>query len=204
MRFSTDVDVLKREPEMFGDLTLSSQQLVTGSDGVLTGSMFTSASAAFTDSGVAAGHVLRLDAGCCEIVSVDGPTQLTVSVVRANEDAPVIPPPGGNGLAYSISTFDPQAEFVADLIMRYFHIAANETVLNADDLRGASVYGVLAAVFTAKALPDDAAEVYLQKAALYRRLFEQARAAARVLVDTDGGGEANEKRQGGSVRLQRV
>ncbi len=204
MRFSTDVDVLKREPALFGDLMLSSQQLAVGSDGVLTGSTFTSASAAFTNCGAAAGHVLRLEAACCEIVSVDGPTQLTVSVVRANEEAAVIPPPGGSGLAYSIGTFDPQAEFAADLIMRYFNVAATETIVNADVLREASVYGVLAAAFTAKTLPDDAAELYTQKAALYRRLFEQARAAARVQVDTDGDGAANEERQGGAVRLQRV
>ena len=86
--FSNDVDILKYEPILFGELYLPWQVLAAGTGGTLSGTTFTAADADFVNAQVAAGGVIYMQSvdgsldGAYEIVTVDSPTQLTVSVLR--------------------------------------------------------------------------------------------------------------------------
>jgi len=217
-KFSNDVDLLKWEPVVFRELALVSQRLCEGSDGVMSGTTFTSASASFTSSGVAAGHVICLRDGagsidgCYEVVSVDSATQLTISVVRETLAAGAVAPPGGSNISYHISSFDPQAEEAAYGLLEYFGIkaAGSEEEITADDilngrsLRQASVFAVLSSVFAGSACSGNDPAAYWQKSLRYQRLFQKARARARLEIDTDNDNIAEEFRIGGTVRLQRL
>ncbi len=154
VQFSQDVDILKWEPNLFCDLAWPSQTLCEGDDGELSGTTFTSSSGSFDSCGLSSGKVIYLNDndginGCYEIVSVDSATQLTVSVLRGDDEGDLIAPPSGSGIGYRVSTFDPQAQEVTYNILSYFDIKADETenILANDALRQASVYAVMSVVF---------------------------------------------------------
>ena len=216
-QFSKDVDLLKREPVLFGELALASQRLCQGDDGVLSGTTLTSSSAAFDEAQVSVGHVIRLRTddgeidGCYEIVSVDSGTELTVSVVRQTSDDAAVAPPGGSGISYRVSTFDPQAEETAYSLLQYFGIDDDdagspgiEDIVNERALRQASVFGVLGAVFAASATGKEDSAGMWEKSLWYQKLFNAARAKARLKLDTDNDEAVDEFRSGGSVRLKRL
>ena len=216
MRFSTDVDILKWEPVLFREWYLPSQTLALGQDGELDGTVFTSASGAFDEAGIAAGHVIYLNdsdklEGCYEVVSVDSATELTVSVVRMSADDDAVAPPPGSGIGYRISTFDPQAEEAAYGLGQYFGIKISEgevddgavNILNSRALRQASVFAVLSAVMAGSAGGKDDGEGFWMKSSRYQEMFYTARARARVEIDKDNDKSAEEILNGGSVRLRR-
>ena len=88
--FSSDVDILKYEPMLFGHLHLPWQVIAEGTGGTLNGTTFTEAGADFVSVGVCAGGVIYLASedgvldGAFEIVSVDSATQLSISVLRSD------------------------------------------------------------------------------------------------------------------------
>ncbi|MBN1844786.1 MAG: hypothetical protein JW810_03820 [Sedimentisphaerales bacterium] len=216
VRFSKDVDLLKWEPVVFRELAPASQTLSQGEDGSLEGTVFTSAAASFESCGVAAGQVVCLSdgmslEGCYEIVSVDSATQLTVSVLRPDEDGDPIAPPSGTEISHRISTFDPQAEEVAYGLLQYFGMEAEPDdpqkigeILNTRALRQASVFGVLSTLFAAASCGRNDASGYRQKSLRYQNLFHTARGRSRLEVDTDGDARAEQFRCGGTVRLRRL
>jgi hypothetical protein len=217
VRFSNDVDLLKWESVLFGELFLPSQTLCSGQDGVLSGTTFTSSVASFTDAGIAAGRVVYLNDGdsidgCYEVVSIDSATQLTLSIVRQSTDDAPVAPPGGSNISYRISTFDPQAEETAYSLLQYFGIKATGAeaditatdILNGRALRQASVFAVLSAVFAGSACGQDDPAGYWQKSLRYQKMFHTARARARLEIDTDGDRVAEQLRIGGAVRLRRL
>jgi len=216
-KFSRDVDLFKWEPVLFRELYLKSQTLCQGSDGQMSGTTFTSASGSFVNCAVAAGHVIYVRDGAAidsgyEVVSVDSPTQLTVSVVRESaEDGPVAAP-SGSDLEYRISTFDPQAEEAAYSLLQYFGIklSGNEDDITVDEilesraLRLASVYAVLSAVFAGSSCGVKDPAGYWQKSLHYQTLFHTARSRVRLELDTDSDSFAEQYRSGGTVRLRRL
>ena len=215
-KYSNDVDLLKWEPVVFHDLAYPSQTLCCGADGVISGTAFTSPTGSFLEAGVSAGHVIVVQSGelaesCYEVASVEGPTELKVSVVRANTTDALIAPPAATGVQFRISTFDPQAEEAAYSLHQYFGLTgAGEVslmlpaILNERSLRQASAYAVLAAVFTSSACGQPDPSGYWEKAARYQTLFEAARSRARVELDRDQDNRFDEVRTGGVVRLRRL
>ena len=59
--FSSDVDLVKFEPEVFGSWFLSSQMLCGGDNGIVAGTQFTAAGVDFIASQVQAGGVIWLE-----------------------------------------------------------------------------------------------------------------------------------------------
>ncbi|MFC1783908.1 hypothetical protein ACFL02_10060 [Planctomycetota bacterium] len=217
VQLSTDVDLLKWEPVLFRELYQSSQTLCLGQDGVMSGTTFTSSSASFTDARVAAGQVIYLNDGdsidgSYEVVSKDSATQLTLSIIRQGTDDAAVGPPEGSNISYRISTFAPQAEEMAYSLLQYFGIkAAGEEaeitatdILNNRALRQASVFAVLSLVFGSSAGGRDDPAGYWQKSLHYKKMLHTARARARLEIDTDNDGYAEQYRTGGSVRLRRL
>ena len=156
-KFSNDVDILKYEPVLFGELHLPWQVLAADTGGVLSGTIFTASGADFVGASVTAGGVVYLQSAdgsldsAVEIISVDSATQLTVSVVRASSDADPIAPPGATDVAYRVSTLEPQIRGTGFELTEYFGISPGnpasdievDDILGTDVLRAASTFGVL-------------------------------------------------------------
>ena len=216
VRFSSDIDVLKFEPVLFGELHCPSQVLTQGSSAELTGTALADAAGDFVGAGVEAGGVVHLSSsdralnGAYEIVSVDSTTQLTVSVLRADaSDNPVAPPPGTN-VSYRVSTFAVQAVEAAFLLTEYFGIQpgnptseiAPEDIVGTDGLRRAATFATISTVYATWA-SQTANEGYWQKSLHYRECFEKARQRCRLSVDLGTDGTADIVRLGGAIKLVR-
>jgi hypothetical protein len=216
INFSTDVDVLKYEPILFGELHLPWQVLVKGTGATLTGTELTAAETDFTGAGITAGDVAYLKSpdgsldGVYEIVSVDSATQLTVSVVRSDAtDAPVAPP-AADDVSYRISTLAPQAGEAGFRLTEYFGIQPGdptstitaEDILDTEGLRRASTFAVISSVYAMWASRADG-ETFWQKSLHYKQLSENARQRCHLTADLGTDGVADIKRIGGAIRLQR-
>ncbi len=214
--FSNDVDILKYEPILFGELHLPWQVVAAGTGGMLSGTTFTAGGADFVTAQVAAGGVVYLQSadgsldGAYEIVSVGSATQLTISVIRADREAPAVAPPAATDISYRISTFGPQANEVAFQLTEYFGIAPGnpaseidvEDVLDASVLRLASVFAVISiayAMLAGKARDEN----YWKKSLHYQKLFDKARGRCRLSIDVGSDGLADVTKVGASGRLVR-
>ena len=214
--FSKDVDILKYEPVLFGELHLPWQVLAAGAGGTLNGTTFTASGADFVSALVAAGQVIYLQSadgsldGAYEIVSVDSATQLSVSVIRADSDDDAVAPPAATDISYRISTFGPQASEAGFQLTEYFGIGPGnpasevdvEDILDTDVLKGASVFAVVSSVYAMLASKAED-ENFWKKSLYYRKLFERARERCRLSIDVGGDGVADVTKLGASVKLVR-
>jgi len=216
VKFSNDVDILKYEPALFGELYLPHQVLAEGSGATVSGTTLSASEADFVSASVAAGGVVYLQSadgsldGAYEIVSVDSAAQLTISVLRADESDDAVSPPAAGGVSFRISTFEPQSYEAAFALTEYFGIRPGdpasdinaEEILDTDVLKRASVFAILSGFYAMLAGKDDN-ENFWKKSNYYRKCFAQARSTARVSIDTDSDGIADRTSAGGSVRLTR-
>lgn len=214
--FSNDVDILKYEPILFGELHLPWQVVAMGTGGTLSGTTFTANGADFVTGWLTAGGVIYLQSadgsldGAYEIVSVDSATQLTISVLRPDSEVPAVAPPAATGISYRISTFGPQANEVAFQLTEYFGIAPGnpasqidvEDILDVSVLRLASVFAVISiayAMLAGKARDEN----YWKKSLHYQKLFDKARGRCRLSIDAGSDGLADVTKIGASGRLVR-
>jgi len=216
VNFSNDVDILKYEPILFGELHLPGQVLVAGTSGTLSGTTFTASGADFVSAQVPAGGVIYLQSadgsldGTYEIISVDSATALTVSVIRSDSDDDAIAPPPATDISYRISTFRPQASEAGFQLTEYFGIKPGnsgsvydaEDVLDTDVLKRASVFAVVSSVYAMLASKAKD-ENFWKKSLHYQRLFERAKERCRLSIDVGSDGVADVTRVGASVRLVR-
>ena len=213
--FSKDVDILRYEAALFGELHFPWQILCEGTGGVLSGTTFSKTGENFEAAGVQAGGVIYLQNaggpdGAYEIVSVDSATSLTVSVVRADEDSLAVSPPAGSDVTYRISTFAPQANEALFALTQYFGIGPGHpsSVYDTDDivdagvLKQASVYAIIAAIYATLAgrVEDDG---FWKKSLHYQKLFEQSRERCQLSIDIDGDGSGDSSRAGCDITLVR-
>jgi len=216
VNFSNDVDILKYEPVLFGELHLPWQALAAGSGGTLSGTTFTASGADFVSALVTTGQIIYLQSadgsldGTYEIVSVDSATELTVSVIRTDSNDEPIAPPAATDISYRISTFGPQASEVGYQLTEYFGIGPGnpasdidaEDVLYADVLKRASVFAVISSVYAMLASKAKD-ENFWKKSSYYQKLFEMARERCRLSIDIDGDGVADITKTGASKRMVR-
>ena len=214
--FSSDVDILKYEPVLFGELHLSGQVLAAGTGGTLSGTTFTASGADFVSAQVSAGGVVYMHTadgsldGAYEIVSLDSSTQLSVSVIRSDSDAAAVAPPSATGISYRVSTFVPQAGEVGFRLTEHFGIKPGNPasiydagdVLDTDVLRRASVFGVISSVYAMLASKAKD-ENFWKKSLHYQKLFERAKERCRLSIDIGSDGVADVTRVGAFVRLVR-
>ena len=216
VNFSSDADILKYEPILFGELHLPSQVFTAGTGGILSGTTFTANGADFVSSQVPARGVIYLRSadgaldGAFEIVSVNSATQLTVSVIRADSDDEAVAPPAATDVSYRVNTFKPQANEAAFQLTEYFGIKPGnpasdidaDDILDTDVLRRASTFVVISSVYAMLASKTKD-ENFWEKSLHYKRLFEKARERCRVSIDVGSDGVADFTRVGGSVKLER-
>ena len=114
MNFSTDRDLLTLEPHVFRDVPFLSQQRVSVTDGVISGTTLTSASADFVASQVEAGSVVLVNDVAHEVLSRTDANTLSISLPRASLTDAAIPSGDGSTLTVMARTFDVQASLVHD------------------------------------------------------------------------------------------
>jgi len=214
--FSNDVEILKYEPILFGELHLPWQVLATGTGAILTGTTFTTSAADFIAAQVQAGGVVYLQTadgsldGAYEIVSVDSATKLNISVIRADSTETAVPPPAATNISYRISTFGPQAAEVGFQLTEYFGIRPGNPAsdIDADDildtsvLRMASVFAVISCVYAMLA-SKTRDQNYWSKSLYYQKLFAKARGRCRLSIDVGTDGIADITKIGAAGRLVR-
>jgi hypothetical protein len=217
LAFSKDRDILKHEAALFSDLYFPWQVLCEGTGGELDDTSFSAEGADFVSANVSAGGViyLRSDDGqidsSYEIVSVDSATELTISILRANDTEAAIGSESSDNITYRVSTFAPQAYEAFYELTQHFGIKPGnpdslygvDDILDASVLREASVYVILASVYATLGSKADGDDNYWKKSLHYRRLFEKARERCRLSIDIDGDGISEKKIVGASLRLIR-
>ncbi len=211
MIFSKDIDLLPWETEIFKDLAFNSQIYISGSDAVTTNTTLTSASANFINAQIKPGHVIHLSKtdqsinGVYEIVSVDSATQLTISVLRLNDQSSLIEPPASVAISYKIISYEHQASECAESLLQYFGIKSQDTatILNPGTLKQASIFSILSSLYSRFASDPKDPNGYWRKASYYQQLFNTARVKVRIEIDLNQNGQPEKHLRGGSVTLQR-
>jgi hypothetical protein len=219
LSFSSDVDLAKYEPSVFGLWYLSSQVLCGGSNGIVAGAQFTASGVDFTSAQVAAGNVIYLESadsaikGVFEIVEVIDSTHLTVSVLRtgpSTNSGQVIPVGSASGLTWRIVSYAQQAYEVLWQLSQKLGLSPGcaseqsvEDIIHSDSLRLASVFGVLTHIFEALYTGADGQTVLVEKKEHYQWQYGKAIERLRVNVDTDDDGDADERITPSVVQLMR-
>jgi hypothetical protein len=215
--FSTDADLLKWEPALMREIVVDHQRLTRGSGATSNGLTVTATGGRFTASQVRPGHMIHLACaaqgvdGFYEVLSVEGETSLTASVVgaRAGEWVPL---PTATGLEFAIQTFDPQHEEARWALLARFGLETDAAEPAADlerwiarkrALGRASVALVLATLYRGQATAGPEASGLARKAEHYARLYEDEVGRARVALDRDGDGRMDDVRGPASYRLRR-
>ncbi|MEE9211375.1 MAG: hypothetical protein V3U29_01850 [Phycisphaeraceae bacterium] len=211
MNFSTDRDLLALEPNVFRDVPLLSQQRVSVTDAVVSGTTLTSATADFQAAGVDAGSVVLVSEVAHEVVARTDANTLTISLPRTSLIEASIPSGDGTNLAVVARTFAPQATLVHDVLLRLVGIDPNDpdseitedSIVSLGVLSRLEALGTLERVYSAAlALAGDNSPLH-EKTREYRRRFQAACASASVLIDLNGDGQADARRTLGVIRLRR-
>lgn len=216
--FSNDVDILKYEPSLFGDLHFAGQVLISGTSGEIEGDVFNTPDADFNSSKITAGMAIYLRSaegiidGAFEIISVNSATQLTISVLRADGQDETIGLPDAEEVSYRICSYQPQSSEIFLQLTQHFGLRPGisdgtysvDDILDASVLRQVSVYGVLSIVFaTLAGRAGDDEENFWKKSKYYRQLFEKALQRCKISIDLGDDGVADSIRSGASIRLLR-
>lgn len=215
-KFSSDVDILRHEPILFGELHLPLQVLASGTEATLSGTTLTALDVNLLNPGVSEGGVVYLRSanglldGAYEVVSVDSETQLTVSILRSDAADDPIAPPAADDITYRVVTYKPQAVDAAFDLTQYFGIQPGnptstitvDDVVDLEGLRRASVFAVISSVYATWADQTDSGTLW-QKSVHYRQLAEDARQRCHLSVDLGSDGVADITRVGGAIRLVR-
>ena len=214
--FCQDRDLLGLEPGLFLSLGPTGSQLIARSDGQLSGTTFTSASADFTAAGIQAGMVLTVtttipsEGRAYEIVSVDSAQQLTVSVLRADVGGSPIAPPAAQNLSFRVITYQVQIHRVSDALAEKLRALAEaapvaaEAHVDSAQLRQTAAYGTAASVLLAKAESPGLTDPNWAKAERYQQDFTRMQMQLRLAIDADGDGFAEHTRTLGNVTLRRT
>lgn len=218
MPFCTDTDLLSYEPLLFRDAVAAAQTLLAGTAAV-DGTLVTLPAPGPVAASVVAGDVITFTgtalAGCYPILGVGADSTLTISVLHQGvypEEAvtagDVLPSPSLVGSAaaqpFVIRTSFPQRRIVSQMILEAAGLGAVEAaVVNPRELARACALGTLQMVYGALAAVAGDPIVPAARADLYGALFRRALRAARVEVDTDGDGKADDVRRLNAVTLVR-
>lgn len=109
--FSRDRDLVVYEPGLFRDVGWAGQRRLSAT-GSVSGTTLTLASGSLMAAGVEAGQVVLFDGVTLEIVSVEGASTATVSLVRGDIGGSAVPPVAASDKPMEIYDFSPQRAIV--------------------------------------------------------------------------------------------
>ena len=214
--FSSDIDILKYEPALFGFLHIPWQVLCSGESASLESGTLIDQNAHFLTAGVTAGKIIYVRGsdgvpdGAYEIVSVESATELVVSVLRSDSSGAVVAPPSAESVSWRIATLEPQASEIGLQLTAYFGLGPGcptaeydaSDIVDPEMLRQASVFAVISLAYGMVAGNSNDEHLW-SKSMHYKKLFTKARERIRFSIDTGGEEISNINRIGGSGRLIR-
>lgn len=209
--FSSDRDLLAWEPNLFRDVLWVGQRLVKGTAGVAGSTLtFTSADVTLDAAGVDAGSVVSVAGVSYEVVARLSGTQATISRLRVDSDAAVLPPSPVASAEAIIATFAPQRRLVHDQLLRMLGIEPSSTdaepsessIINPDALRPLECLGTLHLVY-ASASAGDMGSALGTRAEMYRARFAAERQRAAAILDLDADGMADATRRFNLIQFVR-
>jgi hypothetical protein len=203
---------------LFGDLCFAGQELTSGNGAAISNSKLNALGANFINAQIAAGMVVYLQSedgsvdGGYEVVAIDSATELTISVLRADNQTQAIMVPDSSDVSYRICTYQAQSNEMFLRLTQHFGLRPGiadgkysvDDILDTSVLKQVSVYGILSLVYAT--LADDAnqaKESRWKKSEYYRQLYEKALQRCRVTIDLGDDGVADSVLSGASVRLLR-
>jgi hypothetical protein len=211
--FATDIDLLHWEPNVMIDAAGAAQTMLAGT-GDLAGTIFTISAGTLASAHVTSDHAIVLAgdvAGSFPIIHINTATELELSVLYDDlyrDDAPADPcsPGAGNDLNFFIRTFWPQRQVASELLLQAARILPENSgqILNPDALRRPCTLGSLQLIYTAMAASADEPAPFLVRADLYQKLYERALRSARLELDLNGDGIADEIRSLNIVQVRRI
>jgi len=214
--FCKDRDLLAIEPIVFLAGGFPCQEFITGTDGALSGTTFTSPGSDFNAAGIAGGMVLCIhstipaEGRAFEVVSVNSATTLSVSVLRADPDSDPIAPPAGSNLSFRIRTFMPQIRGVSDTLKEKVRLISEVSGIgeanfaDSAQLSRTCAYGAMASIFVARAENATPSDANWIKAEYYRQEFTKLQLQLRVVVQSATEDQPEVTRTLGNVTLRRV
>jgi len=213
MNFSTDRDLLALEPTLFNDVAFPSQKRLEVTDGIASGSTLTSATANFITAQIEAGDVVLIANVPCEVIARVDANTLTVSKLRRSFAGDAIPPGNGSSLTVIHRTFEPQAKFVHDDLLRLLGIdpdgagtITEDAIVSLSVMRDLEALKTVAHVYeSAVALgAEENNEVFTAKAVQFRQRYRLACRQSVVHLDLNGDGESDAWRDMSLIELLRV
>lgn len=204
MNFSTDRDLLAREPKLFTDLAVLAPPRVSVNDASVTGTTLTSASADFIAAGVEPGSVVLLAGTPHEVTARIDAQTLTVSLLRKSLSHAAIPGTQGTNLALVARSFEAHAALVKGALLELVR-TDEDAIVSLTQMAYLETLGTLERLYaSAGALLDGGwRDTLLLKADGYRRDFHAALRRASVLLDEDNDGFADRRVDLANVRLIR-
>lgn len=210
--FINDIDILRIEPRLFIDAAATATKLLSGSDGALSGTAFTSAGSNFATLDIGAGHVAVVNSEALEVDSRTSATVLEVSRPRAASAEAKIPPAAGTGLTFSILTFERRILAEEAWVLGALGIDPAHPVDPLDELSIVDpgpvarliALRVIAGAYeaAAAAAPADAALAAQRDAS--RRLAREERHRTVAYIDRDGDGIPDTTRRVDVIQFTRA
>lgn len=207
-----DIHILRIEPRAFIDCQAAATKLLSGADGELTGSAFTSAGSNFVAADIGEGHVAVVNGEALEVDSRTSGTALEVSRPRADSADAKIAPASGSGLAFTIVTFERRAADDESWVLGALGIDPAQPVdpLNELSLVDAApverliALRVIAGAYDVASSQDPADAALAAQATLYRRLAREQRHRTVAYLDRDGDGVPDTTRRIDVVQFTRA
>ncbi len=207
--FASDRDLLVIEPGLFREVLWNGQRLLSGT-GNLSGTTLTLTGGSFTESGIAAGHVVLVDSVPMEVVSVQSATVATVSIVRGYAQSAVVPGADATGAVVEVYTFGPQIGIVDRQVLSMVGIDVDDpdglgesAVTNPGALVVLEALGALHLIYASAGAPGRGGEAYLERAKVFQQRFSMQRGHVTAMIDLDGDGIAETRRNPNSFLLSR-
>jgi hypothetical protein len=202
MALITDRDLLLIEPGVFTAAAVAATNLLTVTDGDVSGTTLTSASSDFATLEIDEGNVALVDDEALEIVQRVSATELDVSRPRRTETDEKIAPESGTGRTLRINSFARLIDQTQGDLLQALGMHADDPrqpldagdIVNPQPLANMLALRVIARAFgLAAALDGDNASL-AARAALFAERADEAAASTAVLLDLDGDGEADATR----------
>jgi hypothetical protein len=182
--FSTDSDLLAREPGVFAELPFAGQTKLRVTDANISGSTVTSTTGGFNR--LSAGDAVLFGEAAFAIAAIVNNNTLTLAAI----------PSGVTGGTMYVRTFAPQARLVHQELMRVIGIDTDDpdqalgesAIVSVSLMKDLEVLGTLARAYTAAITLTGGTRAVKDKAERYGRLFVRSLLGAAVLIDLDGDG----------------
>jgi hypothetical protein len=202
-----DREIAVLDPSAFRDLAWLGQTLTRG-EGSITGTTLETTTAPevnFTDTLIEEGHVINVGGVVLEVVAVTSTESMELSVPRPTIESPVEPPRQLKSVPYSVVTFRTQLEWVHRQVLSMLGLRpgveatderlSESVVLNTWELARVEALGALHTIYSAAGALEANDSPNNQRAAVYRRRFQEERQRVVAHIDLNGDGKADAVRR---------